>query len=203
MPEFPTIEREQVNAEFKYFDDDLQFTNIPSITPAGVGSCILMALNDIPQGTGVSAREGAVVRIKSMQHSCTIDNTLTGSIPCRVRMIFFLHLRPVVAITGSSAPSSLLDLGSIDPINAFRNLDQRSEYVIIRDRTYRLDVTAPQQFVEMSMFKRFNFHTQWTGNDTTGVNFRKNALYCMVFCDNLTGVPPRIRCTTRIRYIDN
>lgn len=195
--------KDTVNTEYKYFDDNQQFTSVPYITSGGAGSAMLLTLNDVPQGTGVSYRDGATVRVKSLQHSCTIDNSLDNAQPCRVRMIFFLQLRPLAAATASNILSNLLTLGSIDPINAFRNLDQRSEYSILSDKVFKLDVSAPNHMVEYEFYKRMNFHTQWTGNDTTGTAIRKNALYCVVFCDQQAAVLPRIRCSTRIRYIDN
>ena len=119
-----------VNTEFKLFDDSTLFTNIPYIDPTGVGTPLLMSLNDIPLGDRTDQRNGATVRIKSLQHSCTIANTTTSSTPCRVRMIFFLHLRP------DASPPTLGDLLSIgtapDPINAFRNLSNRSLFSILR-----------------------------------------------------------------------
>lgn len=192
-----------VNTEFKYFDDVTPFTNIPYLDQTGVGTPLLMSLNDVPTGDLANQRNGATIRIKTLQHSCTISNQTTGSLPCRVRMIFFLFLRPDgIAPTAAN----LLDLSSDpDPINAFRNLNFRSSFVILKDRVFKLDTSAPQQELEMKFFRRFNFHTQWTVNNTTGTTatLMKNALYCMVFCDQPGAVLPRIRCGSRIRYIDN
>lgn len=190
-----------VNTEFKYFDDTTAFTNIPYITAVGVGTPLLMSLNDVPRGTAGNEREGMSIRIKSLQYCCTLDNTTTSSLPCRVRMIFFLYLRP-----DGVAPTlgNLLDLTTDpDPINAFRNLNYKSTFSILRDRVYKLDTSAPQHQAETKMYKRFNFHTNWTVGNTDGTNITKNALYCYVFCDQAGAVLPRIRCMSRIRFIDN
>lgn len=190
-----------VNTEFKYFDDTTAFTNIPYITAAGVGTPLLMSLNDIPRGDAGNQRTGMSVRQKSLQHSCTIDNTTTSSLPCRVRMIFFLYLRP-----DGVAPTlaNLLDLTTDpDPINAFRNLNYKSTFAILKDRVFKMDISAPQHQAEMKWYKKLNFHTSWTVGNSDGSNITKNALYCMVFCDQAGAVLPRIRCLTRMRFIDN
>jgi len=190
-----------VNTEFKYFDDSTLFTNIPYITAAGVGTPLLMSLNDVPRGDAGNQRTGMSVRFRSLQHSCTIDNTATSSLPCRVRMIFFLQLRPdgVAPVLGN-----LLDLTSDpDPINAFRNLNYKSQFAILKDKVFKLDTSAPQHQQEMKWYKQVNFHTNWTVGNTDGTNITKNAVYCFVFCDQAGAVLPCIRCMTRTRFIDN
>lgn len=192
-----------VNTEFKYFDDSTAFTNIPYVDPSGVGTPLIMSLNDIPTGDLGNTRNGMSVRIKSLQHSCTIANTTTSSLPCRVRMIFFLYLRPDGA---TPTLANLLDLSTDpDPINAFRNLNFKSSFSILKDRVFKMDTTAPQQEQEMRWYKRFNFHTTWTVNNTTGATSTqmKNGLYCLVFTDQAGAVLPRIRCMNRVRFIDN
>lgn len=188
------------NVEYKFFDTEQAFTNIPLVT-ASTGTPLFMPLNNIAQGTGVTQREGSSIRVKSIQHHCTFDNTVASSTPCRVRMIFYLVLRPPVPYVPTI--DTVLDRPVIGPIDAFRNLSFRSDIAILKDVVYRLDTSSPNDQQIMKFYKRTNFHTTWTTSDLTGLDITKNSLYCMVFTDQAQAVLPRVRCVTRIRYIDN
>lgn len=190
-----------VNTEFKRWDNYQAFVNIPD---ANTSPPVQMLLNDIAEGVDVTQRTGQSVRVKSIQHRCTIDNTTTSSLPCRVRMIFFLDLRPDGQ--GNAPPfSQLLDISNSDCMTAMRNLDYRSNYSILSDRTFKLDTSAPNHMVIYNYYKRVNFHTVWKGLDSSnaGLLITKNGLWCYVFSDQPGAVLPRIKCDTRIRYIDN
>lgn len=194
-----------VNTEYKFYDVDQQFINLPTCTTAASPAPLIMWLNQVPPGTGVSQREGASIKVTSIQHHCTFDNTVASSTPCRVRMLFFLYLRPMSSV-GTPAFASLeqvLDKTTIDPIDAFRNLSYRSDISIIKDVVYRLDTSSPNDQQIMKFYKKVNFHSTWGTGDTDGTFATKNMLFCMVWSDQAQTVKPRIRCTTRIRYIDN
>lgn len=201
--------KEAVNVEYKCKDTYLTFNSIPQATYANRASntsWLAMALNDIVQGTAMNEREGAVIRIKSLQHSCTFDNSVTGSLPCRVRLIFALNLLPVNTLAVPPAPDDVLDFEQtiVDPMMAFRNMSNRSRWVILSDRVVTLtDPTTDNVTKEYKFYRKFNFHTQWSTLDTNGDGIFKNALWMFAFTDQPGAVLPRMRCFNRVRYIDN
>ena len=201
--------KEVVNVEYKSFDRTDDFANIPLCTNANAGAVAswkAMILFNPGTGTGIANREGATVRVKSLQHTCTLDNTATNSLPCRVRIIFALQLRPETPVTSPLPPSSLLDfeLSNAEPMNAMRNLSNRSAWSILSDKVYKLSpfgTDLNQQ--EIKIYKKLNFHTEWGSTDQLGNTIRKNALWCFAFCDQTGATLPRIRCQSRVRFIDN
>jgi len=199
--------KERINTEFKSFTSFQNTAPIPTCTTATMGSngaWILVPMSNIPLGTGMAQREGATVLIKSIQHSCTILNTVVNSVACRVRVIFFLDLRPTQDSNIVFPPNFLLDSTCSDPINAFRELSQRSQLSILTDRVYKLQANGVVgDMAEISYYSRKNYHMQWTDTDTNGFSIRKNGLFCAVLTDNPSAIQPPFRCSVRLRYIDN
>lgn len=203
--------KEAVNVEYKCFDTTKLDTLIPQCTNADIAnnaSWLPMALNVIPQGTTIKTREGASVRIKSLQHNCTINNSAAANLPCNVRIIFVIGLRPETPTTSLPTPQNLLDFEistTTDPMRAMRNMSNRSAWSIISDKVYRMSAGpgSDGSIRDIKIYKKLNFHTEWGSSDNTGVNIRKNALWCMVFTDQTAEAKPRLSCQTRIRYIDN
>lgn len=201
--------KEAYNVEYKCKDSFLDFTLIPAATYANRAnstSWIAMPLIDIPPGTGINEREGATIRLKSLQHACTFDNSASGSLPCRVRLIFALNILPVSSLNVPPSPSVLLDFEqvAVDPMMAFRNMSNRSRWVILSDKVLTLtDPTTDFVTKEYKFYRKFNFHTQWATEDNDGSLVFKNALWMFAFTDQPGGVKPRMRCMNRVRYIDN
>ena len=197
-----------VNTEFKYYDVQQEGAPEPATIPQATADSparLFFTLNNIPQGTQVSQREGNSIKIKSLQHKCVMTNP--SDVAVRVRCIWYLYLRPGPE-SDNVAIGDLLQLGTsstVKPIIAPRNLGNRSRFVILKDTTYRLE---PQGMVGeqkvIKWFKRWSrgFHTVWYDN---GTEITKNLLGCMYFCDNdATSVTtPVMECYNRIRYIDN
>jgi len=205
--------KQAVNVEYKYYDaanPSAPSTElVPIATANAPNAAITMLENNIPQGVGSTQREGDTIRIKSYHHKCILTNQ--NAAPVRVRMVVFLYLRPTQTGTTPSV-SDVLEVvaaGNFNPMVAPRNLDNRSRFKILIDKSFALEPTGTigEQRV-IDIFKKFDFHTQWpaTSSGHLGTTITKNALYCMYFQDggnNGSNTNVRMYCFSRIRYIDN
>jgi len=202
--------KESVNTEYKYCDfvqnGAPNLLTIPQATVSNPNNAVNMLLNEIPQGTDYDERTGTEAKIKSLQLTCIISAKDGILLNQRVRMIIFLYLRP----TGNGAVPPVTELlqsaasGNTLPMVAQRNLDNRSRFSILYDRTFGLEpygVVGSQRVIKI--YKRLNFHTIWerseTGDEGSGIS--KNALYMYMFSDSDNAA--ETACFSRVRYVDN
>lgn len=203
--------KQLVNAEYKYHDGSGNSSPIPWCQNANAGStgaAYVACINQLGLGAAPGQREGASVRFTSLQTAITLTQPVAAP-PCLVRIIWFLYLRPNAGVS-SYIPrvSDVLDIfnTNVNPINAPRNLSNRSKYSILSDKVCKLtDVTADIPECTIKQYRRLNFHSTWQTNDTSGDFIEKNALYLMVFTngDSITPTVASMTFMHRLRYIDN
>lgn len=171
-----------INVEFKYVDQT------SSLTPNSTGT--IFHITDIAQGDTMSTRDGDSVKLKSIQakwygkqHSSATNTIL--------RIIWFIDT------VGASTPTISELLGSGADVNAFRNLDNRGRFVILKDVTFNL---GDNTTFDGSWYKKLNMQTLW--HDGTGSGVTSNHLY-MAYISNEATNTPNLYIRHRVRYLDN
>lgn len=95
---------------------------------------------------------------------------------------------------------------NVQPIDAPRNLSNRSKFSILSDKVCRItEITSSSAECNLKMYKRLNFHTVYGTSDTSGDDIEKNALYVMMFTNATATYPSPLNFSImhRLRYIDN
>ena len=86
-------------------------------------------------------------------------------------------------------------------INALRNLENRSRFVILKQWDFILNPNGNEGKV-VKYFRKLDLKVQIIGT-ATEANLKKNGLYLVMLSDNTTVDTVLFDVTTRIRYIDN
>lgn len=184
--------KQLINVEFKFKDTALNST----VNNAGS----LMLLNGLTQGDTVQSREGVSIRNKSLLLNgyCTLNASASQSM---VRRIIFINRQPQGAASGLS---NVLDTTIIEAVNAPRNLNNRSDIVILRDDKIMLSSTGNQIAKFPDCYKEINMHTYYSDQSNVGTiaDIRTNALY-VLYVSNTTANHPAISAFHRVRFIDN
>lgn len=160
----------------------------------------LQLLNGLTKGDNNNNREGATVRIKSVQlkGNMKIHATPEQSL---VRRILFIDKQP-----NQTAPTmaELLDLSSSQPTDALRNLNHRKRFVILDDDLITLNKNGKAIALFPKCYKRVDMITVYDTGSNTGLiaDIETNALY-VLYVSNQPSNVPSIEHTARIRYIDN
>ena len=184
--------KQLINVEFKLKDTALTST----VNNSGT----LVLLNGLQKGDGVSNREGVSIRNKSLLLNgyCTIDNAATFGM---IRRIIFINRQP----TGI-APSiaNVLDNSITSYVNAPRNLNNRSDIVILKDDKIMLSNSGNKIAKFPDTYMKLNMHTIYnTGSDLgTVADIQTGALYVLYVSDSSSN-NPNINALHRVRYIDN
>ncbi len=179
-----------INTEFKFENTN---TDITVTTTA-----LLTLVNGLSRGTDDQDRDGAQVRWKSIQCSgcIKIHQSQTSSI---LRRIIFIDLQPNAAVPTAV---DLLDLSAADPINAFRNLDQRKRFVILKDSKLVVSITGNQEAKFPDFYKKIDMKTIYEGNAGTIADINSNSIFILFVSNNATSAPT-LTHSTRLRFIDN
>lgn len=181
-----------VNVEKKY--KDLTATNLP----IGWNGAVMNGFLSIAQGQTASLRIGDSIKVTSIHLKIRLQSSLStgGSL---VRVILFWDKENTV-----STPSDLFDtLGTVAaPMSNF-DKDQKSEIVILRDRTFNLENSSDELvYLNWRFFKKnAQKHVRYEANTTT---IEQNRLKCFLIGDQDPAVSPnRYHAEARIHYIDN
>jgi len=184
--------KQLVNVEFKWKDSHLGST---------VGSSgTLVLLNGLAQGDGYNNREGVSIRNKSLlcKGYCTINASATGTI---VRRVIFINRQPQNATPGASAViDNVLTNLALGP----RNLNNRSDIVILKDDMVHLSQNGDQIASFPDWYYDLNMHTYYSTGSSTGniADISTGALYALYVSTEATNTPT-IEAIHRLRFIDN
>lgn len=177
-----------VNTEFK--SSDVEISELCSTTPT------VVLLNGTQKGDDLNNREGRQIRIKSIQSQLTFTYDTSANGVSLVRYAFFIDKQA----NGSSTnvANDLFD----DPIDGFRDLNNRKRFVILKTGLVRLnDDDLPQRIYRW--FKRMNMHTVYDAGNAGNIgDIHTNALYLFLSSDEAT-FQPACQGRVRIRFIDN
>ena len=184
-----------LNVEYKYFDD--------YVTNAAPTSATIYNLSEIPQGDGVTSRDGNQVKCVSIQFQMYLRNNTQSTRSCLYRVILFqVFSQDDTAPDWSDPEVGLLDFATII---AYRNLDgsARNRYKILKDWKVILEKDAERGDKKIyRYYKKTNFRMRF-GSSSTGQP-RKNSLYLLVIPQSVVGgYYPTMDYNIRLRYLDN
>lgn len=182
----------QLNVEYKHHEQ--KGLNVDLYDTAGIHP-----INTIAQGDSDITREGNAVRIKSLELHFKLEGGSTGATRHANRVMLVLDTKP----DGSTISlGEILDIGSIDPIVAPRNLNYRTRFVILKDWLCPINYYGTSVY-QVDYYKKFNFKTYFDGSSGGLADVQSNVLYFIHFGDAVLSNANKITWSTRIRYIDN
>jgi len=146
----------------------------------------------IPQGDAEATRTGNSILAKyiSLKGNMNMGASATRTF---VRVMIVQDL-----FNTGTAPTIADILGAVNTFSPV-NVDTRDRYVVLRDRTFSLDVAGKGLFT-FKWFVRLNFHIKYTG--AAGSDEYKNQLYVVLISSEDTNVPS-VSYTARLAYFDN
>lgn len=183
--------KNMINVEYKYHD--YQSSNSLTTTP------IVNAINLVNEGDTAQTHDGSMFRIKSLQiqGNCSLNTSVAN--PNKVRIAVVLDT-DAAASTVVPTYSEIYD-STGQQINALRNLENRSRFVILKQWDFILNPNGNEGKV-VKYFRKLDLKVQIIGT-ATEANLKKNGLYLVMLSDNTTVDTVLFDVTTRIRYIDN
>lgn len=181
--------KNMVNVEYKAHDND------NSTTPSSSGSLIL--LNGISQGDGESNRDGVQVRYKSCEHSVVVSQH-TSATQTILRWLLFIDLQPDGSTPGMS---EVLDTSSAPAYMAARNLDNRSRFLILKDKSFAMSSTGTRMHA-WKYFRKLDLKTLYTGTGSLIGNIKNHSLFLLLVSSEATNTPTVVY-HNRLRFIDN
>lgn len=191
------------NEEFKAI-----YTHVETGNPYTGGAGLFTLLNGCSQGDGLSSREGREIRNRSVQiHLKHRYATSAPTYNYTLRAILFIDLEP-----HGSAPtaSNLLRTSEGQGYDeAFRNLDYRNRFVILKDKYLQGDIfdNNGTTFVlhdhQLVKYKKLNLKTTFnSGNAGTIADINKGALYLYLF-NAESANPMQVFISAVVRFTDN
>lgn len=176
-----------VNVEFKFVDNNTS-GQVLSTTE------FVQTLNNIAQGDSDDTRDGQAMRMKSIQCDGTI---VRGSVDANVKLFWLLDLMPPL---GPPAYTSIMNTVAGDITASLRNLDNRSRFVILREK--QLYLTADRPHYTVNYYRRLDAKVFYSDATANYASVRKNGLVFLAV-SNVAASGPTLNCKNRIRYIDN
>lgn len=194
-------------------DDNEEFKLIETFQGAqysyntGLGTFIL--LNGVSQGDGQSSRDGRQITNRSLQLKLLARTNSATAEGSNFRFIVFIDLEPHGV---APVATDLLDTVTTSPglILAHRNLNNRSRFVILKDKTVALPQYDNAGFkmdyhtgIKYRKLKKLKTIFNASNNGNIG-DISKGALYVWFFSDNNQGVThePLIYVYGRVRFTD-
>lgn len=178
-----------INVEFKRVDTSSSFT------PGTTGQ--LLHLSPIAQGDSVLNRDGNQVKIKSVE----------------IRAFFQLHsdadfdairFIPLIDLRSDSTSITVADVLASSGVSvntlSFRNLDNRTRFVVLKDFPPITMTQKSTTAVYKHWYKKLDLKSIWDGGASTDVQAKQ--LYLLILCkenDHKSTIDVR----TRVRFIDN
>lgn len=182
-----------ISPEYKTSDLDNNSLSIPN-------TWNLNLVNGLARGNDWNQRIGRQVTFKSVQINFKVQYTQGESAPQteNVRLIVFL----TKTIDGTAPVGT--DVVNNDNVIADRNLDNRRQYVILKDYKFSLTSLGREAF-NLTYYKRLSLKTQYNNGDTGLVgDIDYGAIYFMFISDQtaISGFQPTILWSSRVRFID-
>lgn len=176
-----------VNVEYKFFDVLLNSTifNTPTI----------QNINGVGQGTDDYQRDGDSIRIKSIQADFMLTRGDTDAV-CRFLWVIDTQPYGPAPTWGDIINAYVPTI----PVSGMRNLETRTRYIILKDKTMYLDA-GDIDTKRLTWYKRMDMKTLFYSNSPA---IQSHALYFCACTNTATGSPAvSIVGNNRIRYIDN
>lgn len=183
------------------------YTHATALSPYTGGLGYFLLLNGVSQGDGLSSREGRIIRNRSVQINIQHRANASASSNYPIRMILFIDLEP-----SGSAPTASQLLRTSEGQNldeAFRNLDNRNRFIILKDKYVQGNnydnngSTLLTHYHKWVKFKKLNLLTTFNANNgATIADIQKGALYLFMYQGEPT-YPPSVWVSAVVRFTDN
>lgn len=179
-----------VNAEFKYADLNLVPTNVDFNGITG-------NFHNIVQGTTSQTRNGDTIKLSSLQIRGTLQSASTATGPVFVRFILVQGIKEQGA--APVLDNILTTVGTAAVINSLREVNPESNYKVLMDKTFRMNIGTDNQNKAIEIYIRPKHHIKY---NTGTVNAASGGLYYF-FVSNVSANLPSVQFQSRIRFIDN
>lgn len=179
-----------INTEFKRIDTTINAGHSSATT--------FYLLNGLQRGDQFSQRIGRSLRIKSIEIN-SLHTLGAGATASSIRMILFLSIAPkgIAPVAGDVLNNGGPPLNIVSP----RNLDNRSNILILRDKTLSLSSSGDQK-KSWNYFKNLDIKAIYnSGNAGTVADIDGQALYLMIMSTEPVNVPAS-QIFLRVRFID-
>ena len=187
--------RQLINVEFKESNTQVD---------ENVGSnWSLQLLNGLQKGTNNTNRVGDSIKVKSIEvkSGTYLTSSFTG-LYMRVRRIIFIDLQPNA---GVPTQASLLENVLSDWTYAFKNLDNKKRFVILKDDVVTMSPNTNAAIQFPDYYYKMNMHTAYDSSNSGDItDISTNAIYIAYMSNSSSGTQdPSVISNQRIRYIDN
>lgn len=181
-----------VNAEKKYHDGSLAYTNVDYS-----GTSTLLSLTDISQGDSQSTRDGLSCFVRHVSINGQIVNNVSAS-SAIVRVIVFKDKN---ANPATVAVSDLLQNSgaSTSVIARMKYPEARYRFQVLSDKKHTLN-TAGVVHKTFAINLPMRHHVRYTGS--AGTDLGKGHIYVLVISDLLANLPI-CQLSWRVMYYDN
>lgn len=182
---------EMINVEFKYCDT--AFTMVPTTSVTVPADHI----TPIPQDDTPNGRDGDQVRVKSWETRLYATQHASAT-TTQLRVIWFIDLLPE---GGYPQITHLLEhMGAANPtVNAPRNLNYRTRFVILKDKTFTLD-SLSRRSITNHWYKKLDLKPTYSGD--TGAHHVSKQLFMLALSTEASNYPT-VYVNSRVRFLDN
>lgn len=179
-----------LNVEFKFHDVSANGT---AITNTG----IIIPLTNLAQGDTDDTRDGATIKLKSIEANFIfkLNASATASV-VRTMIVIDTQTNQV----GPTLANVLADAGNQTNLVSPRNLDNRSRFIILKDFNLLLDASYDRK--QKSWYKKMNLHLVYDSNAGSISDLTSNSLTLFFMGSEGTNYP-EVSYYVRSRYIDN
>lgn len=189
------VVKKYVNVEYKYYD-----ANSSSVSFA---TASVTNLNPVPQGDGVTARDGNQIKTVSIQFRGLI-RAHADATRCQTARVIIVNCNRQ---DDTDPDVSSAEYGIVDNAvgQTLRNLggSARNRYRILMDRTYCIPALTESGGIKLcEYYKKITLKNVFGSSGTDAP--RKNSLWLLLIGDNLqASAEPIIDYSSRIRFLDN
>ncbi len=185
-----------VNVEYKFFD----IISTGTVIPNGVGT--IVQLSNIPQGDTDITRDGAQVKLTTMDFTANIIvNTSAANTGSLITVMLVEDRQTNEAIY---ATADLLEnvVDGLSPLSAL-NLDNKYRFKVMKRWIFQLNTASNPRKVIKCHYKFPNNMKLRFDNSTSTIADLTSRSLSLLFISNEATNEPSIVFFNRIRYIDN
>lgn len=190
---------------------ELKFVDTPTASymlTNTLSAWLALTTTAIPQGDGVSQRNGAGFRLVRYFLKGSLYNSPGNTLAGRVRIIWVNWGKNAAGLASSVLQVST-DINSplnTDPLVPFKVISDKMHYVGV-EPSGGLQSGAIPVYQEIDFdYQPLSHHVRWTDSDTAGgpANLIEGQIAMYVIADAFSvGAPPYIKVYQRIQYVDN
>ncbi len=184
--------KKNLNVENKEFNIELIAATIVG------GSGAIQQLTNIRQGDTTFSRDGSQCKVTSVQGRGIIQHNPLA-IDTVVRLLLVLDRQTNQAIYMTS--DLLLDTALIESLISPYNLDNKSRFKVLWDRTFTLSQNS-KTVTAFKFYKKLDLLLRFDGNTPSIADLTQNSL-SLVRISNENDNPPQFDLITRVRFVDN